>query len=336
MKILLALLLLTGVSMAQTAPVATESWWANAVEVTIPAVVVAGEAFPIVYRATPRDGVRLKPSFKIKAEDGKIGTGRVTDEALTAAARIRQGAIDAPGDYLATFEFLNSGEQTLRASARVKVRAAPDMATFYQGQKWDLPRKNLYLSSEKAASWAAIDATRRDVLGMERVFFSPYLEQPHYDNSWYPVHAWNELHEILNPDWVPPLALVAAAENGSRYPPKAVAYAAWSQNGFNIIYQGEIGERAWFYVESPAKGAALDLRSVFQEVLFQAPMLSQNAPSPAFLARSLPTFRATTPDAPMEEVQTWIVQIRQPSALNLNFPGFQAPEKPRLPETNTP
>lgn len=310
-----------------------EDWMARNVEVTIPAVVTAGEEFPLIYRATPKDGVRLEPTFATKSKEGRIGQGRVVSTPMTASRWIHQAVITEAGYYLLTFEFKNHGGRTLQATARTKVRPAVEMKALFIGKKWELPRGNLYLSPQKAATWNDVAPAEREIIGTERTFFSPMLEQTDYDTTWWPLRAWNELHEMLQPDFVPPLSLVTARFSEWQTPRHPVAYAAWSQNGFNVIYQSEIGESAWFYIEAPADKPAPLLSAIFQSTLLKSPLAVENSAldAQAFGARSLVRYRATTPSAPLEEVRVWLIQIRQPAELNLRFPGYRAPEKLRIP-----
>lgn len=331
MKHLLLVILLAALPAHAQKPV-DESWHAKSVEVTVPAVVTAGEEFSVVYRATPKSGVRLEATFGIKSKTGVVGQGRITDTPISFAARVRRGVIDAPGYYVLTFEFKNAGDKILKATARTKVLSASEK-TVFTGTAWDWPRKNLYLSAQPFASWNEVPVAEREILGLERVSFSPLLEQPDHDNSWWPLRAWNELYEILQPQFIPPLEFVRAFKNTSYNPITHVSYATWSQNGVNFVYQSEIGSNAWFYIETPAPAKPADLNSIFALALLKPPIQGNaSASNRSLLARSMVRARALTADSPSEAVHVWLVQIRR-GELDLRFPGYRAPLSPRLSST---
>lgn len=302
---------------------------ARSVEVTIPNVVEAGQEFPIIYRATPKRGVQLQTLFATKSRKSEIGQGRVTDAEISASRSIRRGVLETPGYFLLTFQFKNRGDETLMATARTKVLPSAEYKALYGAKEWVLPRKNLYFSTEKFAAWNALPEAQRTIIALERTSFSPLLEQTDYDNSWYPTRAWNQLNETLQPRWIPPLSLVRGFENSSYYPPTKVAYAAWSQDGLNFIYQWQEDGQAWLYLET--QGATPSLDSLFLPTFLQRANAGKNS-NPTFflLARTMARHRALMPDAASEPVNVWLVKMGLANALDLRFPSYQAPESPRL------
>lgn len=303
---------------------------APAIEVLVPALVTAGEEFPLIYRTTPKTSLRLQKEFEFKSKEGVVGRGRVLSEILTGASWVYKAKLDAPGYYLLTFDFETADGRKLKftANARTKVLDAAQITPF-AGTAWELPRKNLYLAPEKFDSWNQAPAATREILGLERAAFSPLLEQPDWDDSWYPLRAWNEMTTLFAPRFLPPRSFVRASENTSLLPVKYVAYATWSQAGANFIYQSEIGGKSWITIETPASKPPIELKTIFQPALLQ-PSPPTAATSRSLLARSLRRFRALAPDAPPESVQLWLLQIESPDELNLRFPGYRAPENPRV------
>ena len=298
----------------------------------VPAVVTAGEPFPVVYRATPKSGVRNETTFATKSKEGKIGQGKIVSETITASRWIHRAVIQEAGYYLLSFEFKNHGERMLGATARTKVRPKSEMDALFTAKAWDLPRGSLYFSDSNAASWNAAPPTQRDIIAFERPGFAPMLEQVDYDTTWWPLSAWNELHETLQPDWVPPLSRITTRFSNWGTIRNPVAYASWSQGGFNFLLQSEIGKQSWFYIEA-ANGQALpDLSSIFGSPLVQSPLARKGAQedTKSFSVRVLTRFRATAPDAPLQETKFWLVHIRSGEQLSLRFPGYTAPERPRL------
>ena len=318
----LALLAASGGARAQQEAPATP-----AIEVVVPALVTAGAEFPIVYRATPKVHLRLEKEFQTKSKEGALGQSRVTSPIVTASRWVHQASIQTPGYYLLTFQFKTDDGQTVSANARTKVLEAAPTAAF-AGTAWELPRKNLYLSPEAFASWNQTPAPKREILALERAFFAPLLEQPDYDNSWYPLRAWNEMAELFQPRFLPPLSLVHAFENSSYLPVKYVAYATWSQGDSNFLYQAEIGGTSWLAIETPAAKAPPDLATVFQPALL--PSAPSASPARSMVTRTLKRYRALTPEAPLTPITLQLIQLERPGALDLLLPGHRAPELPRL------
>lgn len=332
MRILLLLfvLLVSFNAHAQTAATAPQA--APAIEVVVPAFVTAGQEFSLIYRATPKVNLRLQKEFQLKSKEGRMGRGSITSPIFTAPSWVHKALIEAPGYYLLTFQFETQNGQRLTANARTKVLDAAATPTF-AGTVWELPRKNVYLAPEKFDSWNQAPTDKPEILALERAAFSPLLEQPDWDDSWYPLRAWNEMATIFAPRFLPPLAFVRAFQNTSRLPVKYVAYATWSQTGANFIYQTEIGGKSWLYIETPASKPPIDLKTIFQPALLQ-PSAQSSTVSRSLLARPLQRFRALNPDSTPEAVQVWLVQIESPDGLNLLFPGYNAPEKPRFGSRN--